>query len=207
MCLQFSWQILPLRHRFCCKRPKTPTRPSLHPQLSEDFILWQISIKKDKTNLRHVSVLQGCVSPSALVQIAVFPPYLASLQSLDLLCVWITNSLENRAQVHHCIKCLISVLGRALFFYQDFHFDFLLQYSLSYCWEDRPVSKEKPRSIRCFFSFLYFFLLLVVGISTTLPKKSWLRGLSSEYFSFETSLILAFLVCSNAEPFKIGLVS
>ena len=108
--------------------------------------------------------------------------------------------------VHHCIKCLISVLGRALFFYQDFHFDFLLQYSLSYCWEDRPVSKEKPRSIRCFFSFLYFFLLLVVGISTTLPKKSWLRGLSSEYFSFETSLILAFLVCSNAEPFKIGLV-
>ena len=109
--------------------------------------------------------------------------------------------------VHHCIKCLISVLGRALFFYQDFHFDFLLQYSLSYCWEDRPVSKEKPRSIRCFFSFLYFFLLLVVGISTTLPKKSWLRGLSSEYFSFETSLILAFLVCSNAEPFKIGLVS
>ena len=99
MLLQFSWQISPLRHRFWCNCPKTPTRPSLHPQLSEDFILWQISIKKDKTNLRHVSVLQGCVSPSALVQIAVFPPYLASLQSLDLLCVWITNSLENRAQV------------------------------------------------------------------------------------------------------------
>ena len=59
---------------------------------------------------------------------------------------------------HHCIKCLISVLGRALFFYQDFHFDFLLQYSLSYCWEDRPVSKEKPRSIRCFFFIFVFFL-------------------------------------------------
>ena len=117
------------------------------------------------------------------------------------------DAIKTFSTPHHCIKCLISVLGRALFFYQDFHFDFLLQYSLSYCWEDRPVSKEKPRSIRCFFSFLYFFLLLVVGISTTLPKKSWLRGLSSEYFSFETSLILAFLVCSNAEPFKIGLVS
>ena len=125
-------------------------------------------------------------------------------------CPWwsqLPSRITRYASDHHSIKCLISVLGRALFFYQDFHFDFLLQYSLSYCWEDRPVSKEKPRSIRCFFFIFVFFLLLVVGISTTLPKKSWLRGLSSEYFSFETSLILAFLVCSNAEPFKIGLVS
>ena len=48
-----------------------------------------------------------------------------------------TNNLKRHIEQvhmsHHCIKCLISVLGRALFFYQDFHFDFLLQYSLSYC--------------------------------------------------------------------------
>ena len=68
------------------------------------------------------------------------------------------SSLLSTTATHHCIKCLISVLGRALFFYQDFHFDFLLQYSLSYCWEDRPVSKEKPRSIRCFFFIFVFFL-------------------------------------------------
>ena len=76
-------------------------------------------------------------------------------------CPWwsqLPSRITRYASDHHSIKCLISVLGRALFFYQDFHFDFLLQYSLSYCWEDRPVSKEKPRSIRCFFFIFVFFL-------------------------------------------------
>ena len=81
--------------------------------------------------------------------------FFGKIQTLN----WIKLGIGHPYQaVHHCIKCLISVLGRALFFYQDFHFDFLLQYSLSYCWEDRPVSKEKPRSIRCFFfHFCIFF--------------------------------------------------
>ena len=48
MLMLFSWQISPLRHRFWCNCPKIPTRPSLHPQLNEDFILWRISIQKTK---------------------------------------------------------------------------------------------------------------------------------------------------------------
>ena len=86
---------------FAASGPRPPLGPACIHSWAK-ILFWRpriLMIPKDKTNLRHVSVLQGCVSPSALVQIAVFPPYLASLQSLDLLCVWITNSLENRAQV------------------------------------------------------------------------------------------------------------
>ena len=51
-----------------------------------------------KRNLRQVLELHDRDVVSAIVQIAGLPPYWALLQSLDLLCVWMADSLELKAK-------------------------------------------------------------------------------------------------------------
>ena len=94
MLLRFSWQILNLLKKKYIQAENKQTNPTPPPQVllqtpqdphsaqlaataKQRFhflaYFWRISIQ-DKTNLRHETVLQGCVSSSGLAHIAVFPP-------------------------------------------------------------------------------------------------------------------------------------